>query len=76
MRPRPIAAAVVATPESIRCCATGCGDKIKDPDCWRVEFADGSALFLERGCVGWFVNGHPDYGHPYGGAELFAKSKP
>lgn len=71
MRPTPISAIIVATPAGVRCCATGCGDKIKDPECLRVEFVDASVAFLERGCVAWFVNGHPDYGHPFGGAELF-----
>ena len=71
MQPIPTAANLVATPAGVRCCAAGCGDKIKDPECWRVKFTDGSAAFLERGCVAWFVTGHPDYGHPFGGAELF-----
>lgn len=75
MRPTPTFARLVTTPIGVRCCATGYGDKIKDPDCWRVEFADGSTAFLESGCVAWFVHGHPDYGHPFGGAELF-EAKP
>lgn len=56
-----------------RCCAPGCGDKIKpmgDPELdwmWRVRFDDGSVAFVEQGlCEDWFENGHPDYGGGHG----------
>jgi hypothetical protein len=50
-----------------RCCAPGCGDKIKDgPLMWRITWDDGDVSYLEDGCVDWFVNGHPDYGGKFG----------
>jgi hypothetical protein len=43
----------------VRCCATGCGDKIKP--------LDKDVAYLEDlSCAYWFENGHPDYGHPLG----------
>ena len=62
-----------------RCCATGCGDKIKpmgsipdDPDDIMIEVTDpdGKVAYLEDCCVDYFVHGHPDYGHPIGDLEL------
>lgn len=55
---------------SPRCCATGCGDKIKHLKpgdlCFEITWSDGSVSHLERGCVEWFVSGHPDYGFGHG----------
>ena len=52
-----------------RCCATGCGDKIKGP-CndylIEVTFPDGTIKYLEECCVENFEHGHPDYGYPMG----------
>ncbi len=63
-----------------RCCATGCGDSIKgdvsnppkptDDTMIRVHWSDGTSNYLEEGCLDWFQNGHPDYGHPYGPIEI------
>lgn len=74
--PTPIVATRVKVPIPVRrCCAPGCGDKIKplsDEDwCWRVKFSDGTTRWLEPGCVEWLVNGHPDYGGGVGCAALF-----
>jgi hypothetical protein len=73
MRPRPVAARLVPVEvPAKRCCATGCGDKIKgDTDVdlmYEVTFDDGSISYVEKNgsCEEWFVAGHPDYGHPYG----------
>lgn len=51
------------------CCAPGCGDKIKpgcDETCFEITWSDSSVSHLEEGCVEWFIDGHPDYGHGYG----------
>ena len=52
--------------EQLRCCAVGCGDKIKqnasDPVLYEIVWSDGSISYLEDDCLEWFVNGHPDYG--------------
>ena len=45
-----------------RCCAPGCGDKIKDGRMLKLTDGTGEVLYLEEGCVDWFVHGHPDYG--------------
>ena len=53
-----------------RCCATGCGDKIKPissgDTCLEVTWLGGDVTYLEFGCIEWFVHGHPDYGYGYG----------
>ena len=59
---------VPAVVPCVRCCAPGCGDKIK-PDDTMLELTapDGSVRgYLEHSCVDWFVLGHPDHG-PAGG---------
>lgn len=54
-----------------RCCAPGCGDKIKDDDVLKViGFVDGRPRYLEECCVENFVHGHPDYGSPVGDLEI------
>ena len=50
-----------------RCCAPGCGDKIKHnvKGEQMIEVTDtetGKVYYLEEGCIDWFENGHPDYG--------------
>jgi hypothetical protein len=61
MRAKPLRAVrVPVTFPARRCCAPGCGDKIKDDEMFRIELSDGSTRFLEAGCVPWFVDGHPD----------------
>lgn len=53
-----------------RCCAPGCGDKIKpcEPDDWMYEVTwdDGSVSHVEENCAGWVKDGHPDYGCGWG----------
>ena len=53
-----------------RCCTTGCGDKIKPLEsgatCLKITWETGNVSYVEWGCLDWFVNGHPDYGHGYG----------
>jgi len=53
-----------------RCCAPGCGDKIKplnsSDSCYEIMWLDGDVTYLESGCLDWFVNGHPDYGNGFG----------
>lgn len=59
--------AATAKGEQLRCCAPGCGDRIKewgaDQQVYRIVWSDASISYLEDAtCVDWFVNGHPDYG--------------
>ena len=53
-----------------RCCAPGCGDKIKplnsSDSCYEIMWLDGDVTYLESGCLDWFVNGHPDYSNGFG----------
>ncbi len=54
-----------------RCCATGCGDKIKGFDASdtcveATDIATGEVLYIEDGCIENFEKGHEDYGHPIG----------
>lgn len=53
-----------------RCCAPGCGDKIKignrNNEMVEITDSDGQVLYLEENCIEWFENGHPDYGCPRG----------
>ena len=58
-----------------RCAAPGCGDKIKDDVRVRLVDEDGNVFFIEESCVGWFENGHPDYGCPRGPIEFIAASE-
>lgn len=48
-----------------RCCAPGCGDKIKSPK-WMIEvygyYSPEEHGYLEESCREWFENGHPDHG--------------
>ena len=48
-----------------RCCAPGCGDKIKpssdDETILRLTWSNDDVTYLEEGCVAVFENGHPDY---------------
>lgn len=61
---------ILITLPAKRCCATGCGDKIKPlhsgDTCLKITWMDGTESMLEMGCIDWFVNGHPDYGYGYG----------
>lgn len=50
------------TGKTPRCCAPGCGDKIKDDTCIELVFVDGTKRYLEQDCLDWYVNGHPDVG--------------
>lgn len=49
-----------------RCCAPGCGDKIKPAEgdtMFEVTWSDGSLTYIEDAiCASWFQNGHPDVG--------------
>jgi hypothetical protein len=61
--PKPIMARLIETTiPARRCCAPGCGDKIQDTETYEITWSDGGIMYLESGCVDWFVNGHPDYG--------------
>ena len=67
MKSRWFARYVPVTFPTKRCCATGCGDKIKDDRMIEVKSATtGEIFYLEEGCIEWFEDGHPDYGFPRG----------
>lgn len=48
-----------------RCCAPGCGDKIKtssdDETMLRLTWSNDDVTYLEEGCVEWFEDGYTDY---------------
>ena len=55
---------VTITYPAKRCCAPGCGDKIKgdgdvDDTMLRVHWDDGSVSHLEEQCLTWFEDGQP-----------------
>jgi hypothetical protein len=67
---RVIKARRVATEPGRRCCAPGCGDKIKSPEATiELTFPNGVVNYAEEGCLDWVENGHPDYGCPRGKIE-------
>lgn len=61
------------TGKTPRCCAPGCGDKIKEQECIELVFVDETTLYLEQDCLNWYVNGHPDTG---GGVGLLTIAHP
>jgi hypothetical protein len=66
---KPVSARTIPARLGARCCAPGCGDKIKpDPgdSMTEVTWSDGTTSYIERGCERWFVVGHPDYGGGHG----------
>lgn len=70
-RPKPVSARKVPARFGERCCAPGCGDKIKPDDptdtMYEVTWSDGALSYLESNpCARWFTEGHPDYGAGHG----------
>lgn len=59
-----------------RCCAPGCGDKIKGESMYLVVFDDGTHAYLEPECIPCFVDGHPDYGHGFGWCDGLRRGLP